>query len=45
MGLSASRLGKTREARRAFNRYLELSPGAVDAELVRSRLAELAKNP
>ena len=43
MGLSASRLGKTREARRAFHRYLELSPGAPDAELVRARLQELAK--
>jgi len=41
IGLSASRLGKTREARRAFNRYLELSPRAADAELVKARLAAL----
>jgi tetratricopeptide (TPR) repeat protein len=41
VGLSASRLGKTREARRAFNRYLELAPKAADAQLVKARLAAL----
>jgi serine/threonine-protein kinase len=42
LGLSASRLGKTHEARRAYTRYLELTPEAADAELVRARLAELS---
>lgn len=38
MGLVLRRLGDEREASSAFRRYLELRPGAVDAELVRSYL-------
>jgi serine/threonine protein kinase len=41
LGLSAGRLGKAHEARRAYARYLELSPRAADAELVKARLVEL----
>jgi eukaryotic-like serine/threonine-protein kinase len=41
LGLSASRLGRGYEARRAFTRYLELAPSAPDAALIRARLAEL----
>jgi predicted Zn-dependent protease len=38
MGLVLRRLGQANEASRAFRRYLELRPSAVDAELVRSYL-------
>jgi hypothetical protein len=41
LGLAASRLGRTYEARRAFTRYLELAPDAADARLIRARLAQL----
>jgi serine/threonine-protein kinase len=41
LGLSASRLGRSYEARRAFTRYLELAPAAPDAPLIRARLAQL----
>jgi tetratricopeptide (TPR) repeat protein len=41
LGLSASRLGKSHEARRAYARYLELSPRAADVEQVKARLAQL----
>lgn len=42
IGLSAARLGKRHEARRAYSRYLELEPRAADAALVRARLDELS---
>jgi serine/threonine-protein kinase len=41
LGLTASRLGRSYEAQRAFTRYLELAPLAPDARLIRARLAAL----
>jgi tetratricopeptide (TPR) repeat protein/tRNA A-37 threonylcarbamoyl transferase component Bud32 len=41
LGLLASQLGRTQEARRALARYLELSPDAPDADLMRARMKAL----
>jgi tRNA A-37 threonylcarbamoyl transferase component Bud32 len=41
LGLLASQLGRNQEARRALARYLELSPGAADAVVIRARLLVL----
>ncbi len=41
LGVAAERLGRRREAVRAFRRYLALAPGAPDAAAVRSKLDRL----
>lgn len=38
LGFLYQRLGRDREARRAFLRYLEIAPGARDRDLIESRL-------
>jgi serine/threonine-protein kinase len=43
LGLASERLGLGPEARRAYERYLELAPDARDAETVRERLARLSQ--
>lgn len=41
LGLSYERLQKRAEAAAAYQEYLRLSPGAADADIVRTRIAEL----
>lgn len=41
IGLVQRQLGQTREARDAFKRYLALAPGAADAALINTYLAEM----
>lgn len=41
LGLANERLGRRPEAARAYRRYLELAPGAADADSVRDRLTAL----
>lgn len=43
MGLVFEKLGDTDQARRALRRYLQLAPGASDAEQVRNRLERLGQ--
>jgi serine/threonine protein kinase len=38
LGIVSERLGRPADARRAFARYLELAPGAHDADRIRARL-------
>ena len=42
LGLASERLGLAPEARRAYERYLEIAPDARDADTVRERLARLS---
>ena len=41
LGLALSRMGRSAEAARAFERYLERRPAAPDAPRIRERLAAL----
>src|SRR5204862_8235999 len=40
LGMASSRMGERAEAARAFKRYLELRPGAGDADAIRKKLEE-----
>jgi len=42
LGIVAARLGHTRQARQALERYLALSPSAKDADTIRARLHALS---
>jgi serine/threonine-protein kinase len=44
LGLLASQLRRVQEARRAFARYLELSPEASDRALIRARMNDVSRN-
>jgi serine/threonine-protein kinase len=44
LGLLASQLGRTQEARRGLARYLELAPGAPDTDRIRARMKALPQN-
>jgi regulator of sirC expression with transglutaminase-like and TPR domain len=41
LGKCYTRLGQVERARAAYERYLELAPGAADAEMVRETLKSL----
>jgi len=41
LGMTAMKMDRRRDARAAFDRYLELTPSAPDAARIRERLAEL----
>jgi hypothetical protein len=41
LGMVSSRMGQREEARRAFERYLQLRPGAPDAAAIKKKLDEL----
>jgi hypothetical protein len=41
LGMVSSRMGQREEAKRAFERYLQLRPGAADAAAIRKKLDEL----
>ncbi|MGE0396123.1 MAG: hypothetical protein AB7T06_05320 [Kofleriaceae bacterium] len=41
LGLVYEKMGNKPQAKRAFSRYLQLSPGAGDAEQIRDRMAKL----
>lgn len=41
LGLVASRMGQSNDARQAFERYLQLRPNAADSDRIRAQLAKL----